>query len=559
MNGSGPKWVQRFFFLAVAVACVTTITVVWSAWRDRPEHASRMIADISINLNGRPIREHCTSCHPAGASVLGDADTASHPDIAPHLTEKLGCTSCHLGEGMALDEEISHGLPGLGARKVLQGRELQASCYRCHELAPLPGAEKAWQGYRLFMTRACNTCHHIAGLGRGGGYGPDLSHLGSYLGLELIEDAIRNPTKDPPNSIMPRFPLSRGQAGNISYFLKSRVKNPNYATPMRVQAGLVHLPEVSPIPSGSKLSGGESLLYTKHCLACHKYRQRDGRIAPDLTYIGHIRDSAYLRDFLTRPTSRVPGAIMPRIVMSPDEEQTLIAFLLHQAVGPVHVSLAAEKKDPGFTPAAATALEVADKRMFMKLCQPCHAAGGDGLGPLQPNLANFPRAFAANAEFFRRIGADRLRQSIDQGVPGTSMPAYGRLLEPPARDRLLALIFRAFIGIEVSDKIALAPLPPRPTQTFGTADRDELFSGNCFRCHGVAGTGSGPESLRYRPQPRNLTNRPYFAYCNDERIARAIHDGIPGTAMPSFRGTLSAAELWSLVEKVRTLSGTDGQ
>jgi cbb3-type cytochrome oxidase cytochrome c subunit len=132
---------------------------------------------------------------------------------------------------MARDLVISHGVPGMGARKVLAGENLQASCYQCHDLKPIPGAEKAWEGFQLFSMNACDTCHNVDGLA-GGRYGPDLSGVGSLLGLQQIQTAIEDPKADPENSIMPKFSLSPGQIKSISYFLKSRAKESIYETPM---------------------------------------------------------------------------------------------------------------------------------------------------------------------------------------------------------------------------------------------------------------------------------------------------------------------------------------
>jgi hypothetical protein len=58
------------------------------------------------------------------------------------------------------------------------------------------------------------------------------------VGLESIQEALRNPKANLPDSIMLRFPPSKGQTQKIAYFLKNRVKDPFYATPMQIQAGL---------------------------------------------------------------------------------------------------------------------------------------------------------------------------------------------------------------------------------------------------------------------------------------------------------------------------------
>jgi len=156
---------------------------------------------------------------------------------------------------MARDLVISHGRLGNEARRVLAGQDLQASCYRCHDLKPLPGAEKAWQGFQLFSANACDTCHNVDGMA-GGRYGPDLSEMGSFLGLKQIQKAIEEPKADPENSIMPKFSLSPEQIQAIAYFLKSRTRESLHETPMikRVrmkeqasirERGLEKVPEVA--------------------------------------------------------------------------------------------------------------------------------------------------------------------------------------------------------------------------------------------------------------------------------------------------------------------------
>jgi mono/diheme cytochrome c family protein len=362
------------------------------------------------------------------------------------------------------------------------------------------------------------------------------------LGIDLIQQAIRDPRADLPNSIMPRFPLSKGQARKIAYFLKSRVKSPFYATPMQLQAGQIELPEIDLLPPGRELDAGEKLLYRKQCLACHRFREVNGRVAPDLSFAGSLREREYIAGFLERPTRYIPDAVMPQIAMTAAERSLLVDYLVNEARAPEDLPERLAERLGQAEP---------DKQLFMRLCQSCHAAEGNGLGPLQPNLANFPRAFAGNPEFFRRVEQQRLLHSLEIGIPGTSMPGYGKILTPQQREDLLRLIFKAFIGIAQTDKAQLAALPARPVRTEVAA---ELFQQRCSRCHGATGTGRGEEALQHLPRPRNLTNRPYFDSIKDERIARAIFDGIAGTAMPAFGQELSAAQLWGLVAKVRQLS-----
>ncbi|MGB9698227.1 MAG: c-type cytochrome [Thermodesulfobacteriota bacterium] len=498
-----------------------------------------IIADLSLNLGGVPYREHCLTCHPQGRAGNLSGKSRSfkeHPDIAPHDLDELGCTACHLGEGMARDLKISHGALGNEGQRVLSGEELQASCYRCHELKPLKGAEKAWAGRQLFLANACPTCHNLEGLSSGV-YGPDLSKVGSFLGIRQIEKAIEDPKADPENSIMPRFSLAPEEIKSLAYFLKSRMKDSFIETPMMKKLRLKKEAQTAKQKKEEIFIAAGDLLQEKRCLACHKFREEDGRVGPDLTFIAWMRKETYLRNFLKEPGKEIPGAIMPRIPLSPKEEKKILSLLTKKDQ---------DKAFHGQGP----------KFLYMMLCQRCHAAQGNGLGIIQPNLANFPRPFWKNADFFKGISQERIRESIKKGIPGTSMPPYGELLGNEDIQALIDLIFREFIRLKITDKVSLPPLPAQPTHLLAAEKGEKVFQKHCASCHGVSGNGRGSTYWQYLPRPRDLTNAPYFQSLDDERIARAIFFGIPGTAMGPYSQKLSAAELWSLVKKIRDLSGT---
>ena len=499
-----------------------------------------IIADITVNLGGTPIQELCQTCHSGGsrAELTKDgASPTSHPDITPHSIYELGCTACHLGEGVAADLKISHGRVGNEVRKVLSGEAVQSTCFRCHEAGPFRGAEKVWKGSRLFVENACGLCHST-GEAKGAAYGPDLSDAGSFLSLKQIQAVVENPKKVLEGSIMPKFSLSPEEIKGVSYFLKSRIKDPYYETPMmRVARRGAPEPPEKRFPVKGALSE-ERLLKEKKCLACHKFGEADGQVAPDLTYTAYMRSKDYVMNFLKTPGKEIPGAIMPISPATADEEGAIVRLLTKKR--PIHLH-------GGNT----------DENIYMRLCQACHAAEGDGFGTIQPNLADFPRPFRDNRAFFASIPDTRIVESIEKGVPGTSMPPYGQMFDRSTIDSLIDLLFRGFIRSERKDK--KVPVPPaRPVQLPKIEAMRSTFKKKCARCHGAYGTGKGPDYLKYLPRPRDLTNSPYFNGLTDERIAVTIASGIPGTAMPAFAGTVTDKTIWGLVGAVRGFSHAKG-
>jgi len=360
------------------------------------------------------------------------------------------------------------------------------------------------------------------------------------LGLRQIQDAINDPKADPENSIMPKFSLSPEQIKAISYFLKSRMKESPHETPMVKMVRIKEQTKTMEKETGKVPVSPIDILRKKKCLACHKFQKEDGQIAPDLTPMAYMRDKNYITDFLYSPGKRIPGAIMPSINLTREEEDGIVRSL--QQRNP-------ENHPHGMNP----------KHIYMMLCQRCHAAKGDGFGLIQPNLANFPRAFWKNGEFFKRIPDERIIKSIEKGVPGTSMPLYGEWLGHEAVNSMVDLLFREFIRVDRKEKSATLTLPQKPASIFTGKKLHREFAKYCSSCHGVAGNGKGPDYLKYLPRPRDLTNRLYFQSLTDEQIGLSIFYGVPGTAMQPFASKISPESLWSFVNMVRELSKGHGE
>jgi mono/diheme cytochrome c family protein len=87
-----------------------------------------------------------------------------------------------------------------------------------------------------------------------------------------------------------------------------------------------------------------------------------------------------------------------------------------------------------------------------------------------------------------------------------------------------------------------------------------LYRKMCVRCHGIAGSGTGPQAAGLDPYPRDyrrgifkFKRTPSTLPPTDADLHNVLVRGVPGTAMPSFR-LLRELEREALVQYVRYLS-----
>lgn len=78
----------------------------------------------------------------------------------------------------------------------------------------------------------------------------------------------------------------------------------------------------------------------------------------------------------------------------------------------------------------------------------------------------------------------------------------------------------------------------------------QLYVTNCLMCHGSEGLGDGPLGQGLKPEPRNLTQRPYKYGCGPGPVFRTITLGVEGTGMPAFGKMLSESERRALADYV---------
>ncbi|MDE1007267.1 MAG: cbb3-type cytochrome c oxidase subunit II [Paraburkholderia fungorum] len=151
--------------------------------------------------------------------------------------------------------------------------------------------------------------------------------------------------------------------------------------------------------------------------------------------------------------------------------------------------------------------------LFGQSCAGCHGARGDGrsaaAAALRPGPADLTQFAYSDAA---------LHTILENGVSGSSMPAWRDLSDQQMAD-LIAWLHT--IGPSI-DRSAVAPA--------ALALGAQLYANDCAVCHGVNGRGDGPMAALIRPMPYDFLHvRP-----STQAVDRALREGIPGSAMPSF-------------------------
>jgi mono/diheme cytochrome c family protein len=137
-----------------------------------------------------------------------------------------------------------------------------------------------------------------------------------------------------------------------------------------------------------------------------------------------------------------------------------------------------------------------------------------------------------------------------------------------AQQTQVSTILRAMFGTpddpfclpEAGLDLAKLRLAAGPVRSDIVGRKNGLYREHCVHCHGITGDGLGPTAAFLNPYPRDY--RPgVYKYKSTERadkpthsdLVRILHNGIPGTSMPSF-GLLSPIQIDALVEYVKYLS-----
>ena len=478
--------------------------------------------------HAQPLKAH------SYAAALGDKQKPNGAWDRRHKFADFGCTVCHEGQGRGLQTHYAHGEdhywpePLLGVitqepwKKEylphLKGKEyLEVGCAQCHTEENFAGTPTIAKGRQLFFANNCYGCHKVEGLSDGT-LGPDLSEAGKKFKIDYLWDSIVDPRANSATSFMPKFNLKPDEVKALVVFLKSR-KGINYAETglERYKQRLADAAKTKggPAVAAKTLSGGAELIDRFACAACHKIGDKDGGVAPDLNYAGLMREEKWLYDHFRDPRSLIPDSIMPSFRFTDAQFQAMSAHLSSRK-----------------TPIAAT---LNGEALYKEICARCHGDKGDGLGPIAIYMDPSPRDLTKTA-FMTSKPRARLKKSIQEGVAGTSMPPWGKVISEAQADAVLDYIDASFVKAKRTELKArkIPATNPVASNAASIARGEAAFAQRCGGCHGRKGDGKGPNSLDILPRPRNLRNAAFVASVSDQRLFESILYGVQGTAMPPW-------------------------
>jgi cbb3-type cytochrome c oxidase subunit III len=330
--------------------------------------------------------------------------------------------------------------------------------------------------------------------------------------------------------------------------------------PEMTEATCVTCHDAQKLPPGEipLLTAGMKLYREKSCGSCHKLGGRGGVLGPALDNEGaktkhelvmanlkppHMTWSWHLAHFRD-PGGVVADSQMRNPTVTPREALALTVYMLSLWKRDVPESyLAPDKIEQKYRELHAAPLTGGE--VYRQYCAACHGTGT--YGRWDKKFARFVPA-VRGASLVSNASVEYLRTNIEQGRPGTQMPAWGPHAGGLLPEEIAAVIDYLRAGAPAAPAAAAIPEP-------GDSARGlTLFLRNCAGCHGMHGRGGmAPE----------IGNPVFQESATNEFIIRTIRDGRVGTAMPSFQRAEAPAftdrDLADVLAYLRTLSEQKGQ
>jgi cytochrome c2 len=359
-----------------------------------------VLREYERNNFGEPVIrvDRCKSCHlgvDKGGFEKAPKPFPTHPDrkfyLGKHDVSKIGCASCHGGQGSALKTvKLAHGFDHFWEDPLLPSSEIESKCFSCHSnqfnLRKAPTLSRA---ISLVRELGCFGCHNIPGTQDLREVGPDLSRIQEKVTPDWLVSWVKRPKDYNPRTKMPYFGLTDKESKDIATYLWAA--GPRKASPQKIN-GLND-------PATIKL--GKEVFESVGCLACHIRDEKDLKpgpklegvngwpivfqnrdFAPALGKIGQKVQSDWLVRWVKNPKNYWHDTKMPSLRLSDKESKAVAAYLISLSPSsPRKININIEDK---------AAFERGRALVRKRGCFGCHNIPGmETASQIGPNLARF--------------------------------------------------------------------------------------------------------------------------------------------------------------------------
>jgi mono/diheme cytochrome c family protein len=321
----------------LGILAVSPLKNLFSDWRKCQEKYNELLSQQPMRTNkvllgvkqiwvedlGRIDR--CVSCH-LGLSetrLTGASEPFKpHPKIY-HDYEKLGCTICHKGQGLATSAMDAMAGTEFWQEPVLPREYIESSCGSCHREQNVPNAEHLNIGRKMIVELNCTGCHVVDGFTRT--FTPSLNGIGDKVNRQWLVDWLKDPYGTKWNSRMPDFILSEDDAQALADFLMTFREHP------------IKLEPVSSALVGDNFDDdlielGKTRFREARCISCHTVDERGGHLASELGKIASKVRAQWLYNFLKNPQVMQPNIPMPQYGFSDSDLVAVTAYMIAELV-----------------------------------------------------------------------------------------------------------------------------------------------------------------------------------------------------------------------------------
>ena len=256
-----------------------------------------------------------------------------------------------------------------------------------------------------------------------------------------------------------------------------------------------------------------------------------GRLVSELEYgeaVDFLKDAKLVAARLSGDRADLARALLDTIIMGVDAKRP------PDAVAAVHARFVGALGAEGALELPGAPIDLAQgKAVYDASCASCHGALGMGDGPASKGMEPAPPALG-DAEAMFGVSPALMYRVASVGIANTPMPSFAHL-SVEQRWNVVSYI-----------NSLRAPEPKR-------LEGEGRFVQNCIGCHGPDAEGRGTLAAALTRLPPEIGSFAWQAERSDEQIAKAIREGVAGSAMPAFRN-LTDAEATAIVAHLRAIA-----